>query len=106
MPLTLEAHDLQVIKWWVDASYAPHMDLKSHTGGCLTLGKGTISTISSKQKINTKSSTEAEVVGVDDVLGHIMWTKHFMEEQGVKLKNNFVYQDNESAMLLETNGRR
>jgi hypothetical protein len=42
MPLTLEACNLQVIKWWVDASYAVHDDMKSHTGGIMTMGKGVV----------------------------------------------------------------
>ena len=106
MPLTLEAQDLQIIKWWVDASYAPHADMRSHTGASMTIGKGAPITVSSKQKINTKSSTEAEVVAVDDVMGHVMWTRYFMSAQGIEIKDNIVYQDNEAAMLLESNGRR
>jgi hypothetical protein len=39
MPLTLEADDMNVIKWWADASFAVHQDMKSHTGGMMTLGK-------------------------------------------------------------------
>ena len=42
MPLTLEANKLYVIKWWVDALYAVHLDMRSHTGGTLSLGKSVI----------------------------------------------------------------
>ena len=105
MPLTLEVDDIQIIKWFVDASYGTHGDFRSHTGGCLMLGEGTPVSISRKQKLNSKSSTEAEVIGVDDVLGHIIWTRNFMLCQGHDIKDNIVYQDNESAMLLEKNGR-
>ena len=60
MQLTLEADGTNIIKWWVDASYAIHPDLKSHTGGVMSLGKGTIyGSTSPKQKLNTKSSPEA-----------------------------------------------
>ena len=37
--------------------------------------------ISAKQKFNTESSTEDELVGVDDVIIVIMWMKHFFESQ-------------------------
>ena len=37
--------------------------------------------ISAKQKINTKSSTEAELVGVDDTMTLVMWMKRFFESQ-------------------------
>jgi hypothetical protein len=39
-PLTLEADNVSLIKWWIDASYAIHPDMKSHNGGTMTLGKG------------------------------------------------------------------
>ena len=104
LPLTLEADNLHVIKWFVDASYAVHGDLQSHTGGVLTLGKGGIYNMSQKQKLNMKSLTEAEVVGADDVLPQVLWTQYFMEAQGYTIADNVLAQDNESAMKLEKNG--
>ena len=90
-----------VVKWFIDAAFAVHADFKSHTGGASTLGKGSITTISNKQKLNTKSSTEAELVGVDDASGHVFWTRELLNEQGYKVKENIIYQDNQSAILLE-----
>ena len=72
MTLTIEPDD--VAKWWVDSSYAVHPDMKSHTGIYMTLGKGATYTASCKQKLNTKSSTEAELVAVDDAMGQVLWT--------------------------------
>jgi hypothetical protein len=43
----------------VDASFTTHKDCRGHTGGTLSLGRGSIIGISKKQKINTRSSTEA-----------------------------------------------
>ena len=63
--------------WNIDASFAVHPDCKSHTGACLTLGHGSVLSISAKQKINTKSSTEAELVGVDDTMAFVLWMKLF-----------------------------
>ena len=105
MPLTLEAENLQLVKWWVDASFAVHEDMKSHTGGAMSLGKGVIYGTSTRQKINTKSSTEAELVGVNEVLPQVLWTRYFLEEQGYGVIESIVYQDNQSAILLEKNGR-
>ena len=70
--------------------------------------------MSCKQKINTKSSTEAELVGVDDAMTFVMWMKHFFESQvkqiseHSKLKrlgsDTVIEQDNTSAIQLEKNG--
>jgi len=51
--------------WWVDSSYAVHPDMRSHSGIIMTLGKGAMYNRSCKQKLNTKSSTEVELVGID-----------------------------------------
>jgi hypothetical protein len=103
--LTLSAESLHNVRWWVDASYAVHPDMKSHTGGALSLGRGVIYGTSKRQKLNTKSSTESEIVGVDDVLPQMLWTLYFLEAQGYKIHDNVLYQDNKSSILLETNGR-
>ena len=105
MPLRLEADSLNIAKWWVDASYAVHPDMKSHTGGVFTVGKGAIYGSSTRQKINTKRSTEAELVVVAEVLPQILWTQYFLEAQGYTSENAIVYQDNKSSILLETNGK-
>jgi hypothetical protein len=106
MALTLEADNLQMIKWWVDASFGVHKDMRSHTGGTMSLGNGSVYSTSVRQKLNTKSSTEAELVGVDDDMPMILWTRQFMEGQGYDITENVVYQDNQSAMLLERNGQQ
>ena len=62
------------IKWYVDAEFAVHKDMRSHTGGFMTMSTGGAYVYSIKQNLNTKSSTEAELVGVDDVLTQVIWT--------------------------------
>jgi hypothetical protein len=105
MPLILGADSLTESKSWVDAAYAVHDDMKSHTGGATSLGRGAIMCKSTKQKLNTKSSTEAEVVGSSDYLPNTVWARMFLAEQGYKLTENIFYQDNQSAIRLEKNGR-
>lgn len=99
--LTLESDNVQVIKWWVDASFAVHHDMRSHTGGVMSLGKGAVHATSTRQKLNTRSSTEAELVGVDDVMSQVLWTKYFLEEQGHQVADNLVCQDNQSSAIGE-----
>ena len=71
----------------------------------MTFRIGAIQLVSWKQKHNTRSSTELELVGVDDVADLILWMKLFMEAQGYEVKKNILYQDNKSAILLEKNGK-
>jgi hypothetical protein len=75
--LTLSAGSLCCIKWYVVASFAVHPDCKSHTEVTMSFenGKDTVQSISRKQKLTTKSSTEAKLVGVDNVSIMILWTK-------------------------------
>jgi hypothetical protein len=69
------------------------------------MGKGAIASSSRKQKINTKSSTETELVTVDDKIGDILWMRYFLESQGYTIEENILYQDNMSTLSLEKNGR-
>ncbi|KAL7569097.1 hypothetical protein ACA910_016932 [Epithemia clementina (nom. ined.)] len=105
LELVLGADNFPSIHTWVDASYAVHEDMCSHTGGITLLGHGGIMCKSMKQKINTKSSTEAEVMGVSDYLLFPLWAKLFLEAQGHEIKEMILAQDNQSAMRLEQNGR-
>ena len=59
LPLVLGWDESGIITWSVDAAFAVHNDMRSHTGACTTLGKGSLMSWSMKQKITTKSSTEA-----------------------------------------------
>jgi hypothetical protein len=102
----MEADDIRMIRWWVDGSFAVHPDMKSHTGAVMSICKGTQYASSKRQKLNTRSSTEAELVAVDDVMAQVMWTRYFLEAQGYEVKENIIYQDNQSTMLLEKNGRK
>ena len=98
---------VRAIEWYVDVAFAVHPDYRSHTGGVMMFkgGTGAVLSQSSKQKINTDSSTMAELVGVHDVLPMILWTPLILEQQGYLIEEHTVYQDNKSAILLEENGK-
>ena len=61
--------------------------------------------VSTKQNLNTRSLTESELVGVNNLIPQILWVQLFMKAQGFKVVDNILYQDNKSAILLERNGR-
>ena len=71
----------------------------------MSLGKGTTYSTSIKQCLVTKSSTKAELVSINDVMPQVLWTHYFLEAQGFKVTDSTIYQDNQSAILLEKNGR-
>jgi hypothetical protein len=73
--LALEADNTQTLTWYVDTAYAVYTDMRSYTGSTFSLGKGMIISDSTKQKVNSRSSTEAELIGVDDRISKILWAK-------------------------------
>jgi hypothetical protein len=77
---------------YIDASYAVHRDAKSHTGVVITLVGGAIYCKSSKQKVVSKSSTEAELIGVSDGLTQVLWTRLYLEAQGYVMGPITLYQ--------------
>ena len=101
----MEADNTQTLTWYIDAAFAVHHDMKSHTGATFTLGKGAIMADSTKQKVNSRSSTESELNGIDDKIGKIIWTKKFIEHQGFEVKLNIIYQDNTSTIKLAENSK-
>ena len=105
LPLKLESDYMLIFKWWVDASYAMHNDFRSHTGATLSLGKGSPYPKYYKKKMNTKSSTEANLVGIYNMMPMIPWTRYFMEDQGYHKTDNILNQYNQSNMLLSRNGK-
>jgi hypothetical protein len=105
VPLILTANGTGVLSWYVYALFAVHFDMRGRTGGAITMGTGFPLDKSTKHKLNTRSSMESEIVAVNNLIPQILWVHLFMKAQGFAVSNNILYQDNKSAMLLETNGQ-
>ena len=71
----------------------------------MSLGLGAAMSGSWHHKINTGSSTEAELIGIDDALKHIMWGLYFIQAQGYEVTKNILMQENKSTILMVKNGR-
>ena len=70
------------------------------------MGDGASTFLSHKQGMNTRSSTEAEVVATDEIISPVIWTWLFLKAQGYPIKENILYHNNKSTMLLKTNGHK
>lgn len=84
----------------------PTSRAKSHAKATMTSGKGAAQSISHKQKLNARSSTEAELVSADDIAVMTLWTRSFPEAQDHTIKKKIPCQDNNSTMPLEENGKK
>ncbi len=101
---TLFCSEIKNLTWYIDGSYASHSGMRGHSGAVLVAGNCSVLFRSNKQKVNTRSSTETELIAVDDALPTIQWTRHFMMEQGYNLETE-IKEDNQSTMILMKNGR-
>jgi hypothetical protein len=90
----------------IDASFGTHLDGKSHSGMTVSLGVGTVLSMSKKQTIVTKSSTEAEIVGVSDMLSPIIGLREFLLSQGyTDLGPALIGQDNVNGIAMMEKGK-
>ena len=90
LPLIIGWNDSGSLVWSIDAAFAVHMDMKSHSGYSVTMGKGSFISGSSTQGLVAKSSTEAELYGVYDAMPLVSWARMFFKAQmaGILDKQN------------------
>ena len=105
LALNLTTNGDITINAYIDASFASHQDGKSHTGEMITLGGGAVISKSSKQKLVTRSSTEAELVGLSDGTPTVLWVKNFLESQGYDVGPAVIHQYNKSTTILAEKGK-
>ena len=84
---------------YIDASYGLHDDTKGQTGIMGPTG-APVFCKSRKQKLVSRSSTESELIALNDGLPEIIWAKQFMENLGYKQKMITVFEDNKSTIIL------
>jgi hypothetical protein len=90
---------------YIDGAHGSHADMKGHVGVFATEGKGAMYSSSNKLKLNTISLTETEVVSDGEKLPKSLWYRLFCIAQGGYANEDILMQDNQSAILLQNNGR-
>ncbi len=103
MKLNLFANNLTPICWWVDASHATHDDCRGHISAMMSLGEGATISFSNILTITTKSSTKSKLTSADQALLSILHTCYFIEAQGHSVKQNILFQDDQSSIHLKVN---
>lgn len=104
--IVLRVGDKMEVKGYIDAAYGVHKSSgKSHTGCVIVLGQGgPLCSKSTKQKIVTKSSTEAELVGLSDTATQAIHLRNFVLSQGYDVGPAVIFQDNMGCMALMKRG--
>jgi histone deacetylase 1/2 len=103
--IILRASPTNTVTAFIDASYGVHADAKSQTGVSISLGEGPFFAKCSKQKVVSKSSTEAELIGLSDSMSQVIWSRDFLSSQGYEVPPATVYQDNKSTIVMANKGR-
>jgi len=85
---------------YVDAGYGVHDTGESRSGLAVTLNGTPVLCKTMRQKIVTKSSTEAELVALSDGLTEIIWCREFIQSAGFILPATGVGEDNMSVLSL------
>ena len=76
----MKINNRTMIDWYANTDFAVHVDMKIYKGIVLTMVKGEIQNISMKKKLNTKRSTEAELV--TEILRQIIF---FVDQEFTKV---------------------
>ena len=102
--LTLKVGENIDIHLYADASYGVHADGKSHSAAVIKLGGATVGAKSTKQKIVTKSTTEAELVCASDMVSSAIGKRDFLLQQGYDDVLIYLHQDNKSTIKMLNSG--
>ena len=102
--LSLSIGEKIEVHLYADASYGVHADGKSHSASVIKIGRASVSAKSTKQKIVTKSTTEAELVCASDMVSSAIGKRDFLSGQGYLNVPIYLHQDNKSTIKMLNTG--
>ena len=97
--ITHQPTDLQ-LRAYVDASYNITPEGNSHYGYILTVGNSLVGTKGGRIKTVVRSSTEAEIVGVNEAASEILWARDVLIELGYPQEQITIAEDNASCITM------
>jgi hypothetical protein len=71
----------------------------------MTMGHGAGVSSPNKMNRNTRSTTETELISLNEKLPDIIWMRYFVECQGCEIDEYVIFQDIMSALSLEKHCR-
>ena len=104
--LTLSAEDSQNLHWHADKAFRVRRGVRRHAGQTQTfiIGLGSMSSSITKQNVNSRSSTESELIAIDDEVSKILREKRITKAQGLKVNLSVVFQD-DTNMIKVASGK-
>ena len=102
----VRSDSLSVIKLWLDASFSTYNECRGHTGGMISLVAGSITSGPWKQRINERISTANNLIGVNYLMGPVLWKLYFIQDKGYIVERNIIFQDNHGTIHLMLNGNK
>ena len=91
--------DLQ-LRGYADAAYNITADARSHYGYVITLGSSLISSKGGRIKTVVRSSTEAEISAVNEIVSELLWCRDILEELGYPQAPMPIREDNQSCITM------
>ena len=91
--------DLQ-LRGYADAAYNITADARSHYGYVITLGASLISSKGGRIKTVVRSSTEAEISAVNEIVSKLLWCRDILEELGYPQAPMPIREDNQSCITM------
>lgn len=103
--LTFRAKIPLIPKIFADASHCIHQDGKGHGGITITLGSAPVHSRSFKLKMTTRSSSESELVVLEEASTYVTWYSTLLKSMGIEARKPLtIYQDNQSTIIMAMQG--
>jgi histone deacetylase 1/2 len=95
----------QKLRVYCDSSHGYHTNGSGHGGIVITYGSAPIYCKSWRLKIITRSSSESELVALEEASTFPAWLAHLLRDMHLSMDGKpTIYQDNKSTMLLAASG--